>query len=163
MPARQPTGFGQHSVAVVSAAMLGATFVTIIITIWMTIETFQRPMESSLLATLAIAIWFGVFLYALPGAAIIFSLLWPVTRRRTKASNAICLMAGATIGIILAPTASSNMQDASVRQILLFAAIGAVVALIYLLMAAKLAGKLPVAMPTKTLARDDSDQLEMEF
>ena len=118
--------------------MLGATIVALVLTALLAVESIQRPMGPAWLAAMAIAMWIGVFVLALPSAAIIFSVLWPVTRRRTAASNAVCLIAGATGGIILAPLASSKMQGASIGQILLFAAIGATVALIYLAVAARL-------------------------
>jgi hypothetical protein len=153
MPLRQPIRFSQHSVAVLSAAMLGSTIVALVLTALLAVETIQRPIGPVWLATMAIAMWIGVFIVALPGAAIIFSVLWPVTRRRTAASKAVCLIAGTTGGIILAPLASTRMQGASVRQILLFAAIGAAVALIYLAVAARLGRRSSASIPVETPPR----------
>jgi hypothetical protein len=86
---------------------------------------------------MTIVIWFGVFMIALPGAAIILSMLWPVTRRRTPASTVLCLLAGAAGGIILAPIASKGI-GASAKQILFFALIGVVISLMYRIVAARL-------------------------
>jgi hypothetical protein len=161
MSAPQPIRFGHHSVAVLSAALLGSTIVAVVLTAGLAIDTIQQPMGAAWLATMAIAIWIGVFIVALPGAAIILSLIWPVTRRRTAASDAVCVMAGATGGIILAPLASSRMQGASFRQILLFAAIGAALALIYLVVAARLGRKPSAAIRTETPPRVNGDQLDL--
>jgi hypothetical protein len=141
--ARQPIRFGQHSIAVLSAAILGSTIVAVVLAAALAIGTLDRPMGPTWLVTIAISTWIGVFMLALPGAAIILSLLWPVTRRRTPASDVVCLIAGATGGIVLAPLASSRMQGASLRQILLFAAIGTALALIYLVVAARLSRRSP--------------------
>jgi hypothetical protein len=153
MHVRQPIHFGQHSVAVLSAAMLGSTVVALVFTAWLALETVERPMGTTWLGTMAIATWIGVFITALPGAAIILSILWPVTRRQTAASNAICLIGGATGGIILAPLASSRMQGASLSQILLFATIGAAFALIYLFSAATLGRRSSTTVPAETPIR----------
>ena len=163
MLVRQPIPFGQHSVAVLSAAMLGSTLVALILTSWLAIGAIQRPMSSAWLATMAIAIWVGVFMVALPGAAIILSVLWPVTRRRTGASTAICVIAGATGGTILAPLASNKMHGVSAGQTLLFASVGAAVALIYIVIAARLGRGPASSLSAETLRSAESDQLELKL
>jgi hypothetical protein len=160
MSIRNPIGFGQHSVAVLSAAILGSTLVAMVLTAAPAIGTIERPMGTTWLATMAIAIWIGVFMVALSGAAIILSVLWPVTRRRTAASDLVCLIAGAAGGIVLAPLASSRMQGASFRQILLFAATGTAIALVYLIVATSLGRKPWSARPTESPPPVHSDGLE---
>ena len=163
MPARQPIRFGYHSVAVLGAAMLASTFFAVVLTIWYGIESRQPSVGFSLLAVIATAVWFSIFVLALPGEAIIFSVLWPVTRKRTATSNAICLVAGTTAGIILASGAGDGIPGSSPRQLLLFAGIGAVYALIYLTVAATLGRERPSAKSTQAPCPADGNQLELNF
>jgi ABC-type Fe3+-siderophore transport system permease subunit len=80
---------------------------------------------------LAVLCWLSTFAITLPSAAIVFSLLWPVTRRRTAAATWLCLTAGAATGILLAPLTSPKLHGTSPLQLATFALIGAAVAALY--------------------------------
>ncbi len=147
----QPRRFGHHAVAVLAAAMAGSTAFSLIWTTALAVATGVRSPGMTWLVTMAIACWLGVFIIALPTAGIAFSLLWPVIRRGTVASNLICMLSGTTVGIILAPLASPKLHGATLLQLAIFAAIGMAVAASYLVIANRLnrdmhaAGKLPVS------------------
>ncbi|OYX66190.1 MAG: hypothetical protein B7Y88_04645 [Sphingomonadales bacterium 32-64-17] len=81
---------------------------------------------------MAVLFWLGTFMIALPSAGNVFSVFWPVIRRKTVAANCICVLSGATMGLIIAPTASSGARGASLPQLAIFAAFGATVAVSYL-------------------------------
>lgn len=90
------------------------------------------------LVTLAAAFWLPMFTIALPSAGMILTLLWPVTRRGTVAANWICILAGATMGIILAPLASPKLLGTTMLQFTAFAVSGVAIAASYLLVANRL-------------------------
>lgn len=126
-----PLRFTQHALAVLAAALLGATLFAVLWTTALGITAGVRSPGLTWLAMLAVACWLGTFMLMLPSAAIVFSLLWPVTRRRTAAAGWICLVAGAATGILLAPLASPKLHGTTPLQLAAFAAIGAGVAALY--------------------------------
>lgn len=126
-----PLRFIHHVLAVLAAAMLGATLFTVLWTTTLGISAGVRSPGLSWLAMLAVACWLGAFLLMLPSAAIVLSLLWPVTRRRTAAAGWICLIAGATTGIVVAPLASPKLHGATPLQLAASALLGAGVAALY--------------------------------
>ena len=84
---------------------------------------------STIVVTLIV--WLGVALIAVPMAALVLSLLWPVTRHGTAGGRWVCVTAGITAGLLLAPVASKGWHGASPKQMLIFALTGAVVAGLY--------------------------------
>ncbi|GAA0736016.1 hypothetical protein CA233_00975 [Sphingomonas sp. ABOLD] len=126
-----PRRFAHHALAVLAAAMLGATLFAVLWTTMLGISAGVRSPGPTWLATLAVAFWLGTFMIMLPSATIVFSLLWPVTRRRTAAAGWICLLAGAATGILLAPLASPKLHGTTPLQLIAFALIGAGVAALY--------------------------------
>ncbi|WP_294250510.1 hypothetical protein [uncultured Sphingomonas sp.] len=126
-----PRRFTHHALAVLAAAMLGATLFEVLWTTMLGIHAGVRSPGPTWLAMLAMLCWLSTFAITLPSAAIVFSLLWPVTRRRTVAAGWICLVAGAATGILLAPLASPQLQGTTLLQLLTFALIGAGVAALY--------------------------------
>lgn len=126
-----PLRFARHALAVLAAALLGATLFAVLWTAALGISAGARSPGPTWLATLAVAFWLGTFVIMLPSAAIVFSLLWPVTRRRTAAAGWICLIAGAATGILLAPLASPKLHGTTPLQLATFAVIGAGVAGLY--------------------------------
>jgi hypothetical protein len=132
----QPLRFGQHSLAVLGAAMLGSTIFALISTAAIAVLA-RAPMSVSWFAVIALACWFTVFLFALPGAAIVFSLLWPATRQGTAAGAWICVIAGAALGIVLAPFGTSN--GATWMQMALPGLTGAVIGVLYVALARRMA------------------------
>jgi hypothetical protein len=133
-----PLRFSQHVLAVLCTATLGSTIFTLIWTAAMVTLT-QASLPAGWLAGVLIASWIAVFMMALPGAAIVFSLLWPATRHGSVAGMWICVIAGAALGIVLAPLASPNWTGASLRQIALFAVTGAAFGGLYVACARRLA------------------------
>lgn len=129
--------------------MLGSTVLSVILTAALAIAANNRLPGAAWWATLAAVFWLGVFIVALPGAGIVLTLLFPITRRRTLAANSICLIAGGTTGVILAPAASWKFHGASALQIGTFALIGIMVAGIYLIIGGRLSqdGRVPVKPP----------------
>ena len=134
----EPLRFGHHALAVLGAAMMGSTILSLLLTTGLAGAADTRLAGATWLATMAILFWLGVFLVALPVAGIVLSLLFPVTRRRTVAGRWICVVAGATSGIILAPLASANFHGATPAQLGAFALTGAAVAGFYLLIGGRL-------------------------
>ncbi|MFA5970073.1 MAG: hypothetical protein WC816_12635 [Sphingomonas sp.] len=145
----KPLRFGHHAFAVLGAAMLGSTVFSIILTTALAITANHRLPGAAGLATLAALFWLGVFIVALPGAGIVLTLLFPITRRRTSTANSICLIAGATTGVILAPVASLKFHGASALQIGVFALAGIAIAGFYLIIGGRLSrdGRVPVKPP----------------
>jgi len=76
---------------------------------------------------------------ALPGAGLLFSLLWPVTRRRSAATGPLCIVAGASLAVLLAPLASPKFHGATWLQLGVFACAGATIGASYFLLAKRLA------------------------
>ena len=163
-PLPTPFRFGQHAVAVLSAAILGSTILSLLVTVGLAVSTMSRPMGPAWLAGMAIATWIGVFVIALPAMAIMLSVLWPVTRKGNAASSAICLIGGATAGIVLAPLASARMHGASLKQILFFAATGAALAMIYLVIVRRIGREPSAAAPvTGGVQHRNSDQFNLDI
>jgi hypothetical protein len=138
--APNPLRFGHHALAALGAAMLGSTIFSLIWSATLAVAAGDRMPGIAWLATLAAICWLGVFIIALPGAGVAFSLLWPITRRMTTAAKCICIGAGATIGIIFAPLSSPKFHGASIYQLCVFALTGAAIAVIYLAIIARFAG-----------------------
>lgn len=118
--------------------MLGSTIFSLIWTVGLAAAANDRLPGMAWLATMAVLCWLAVFIVALPGAGIVFSLLWPITRRRTAAAWWVCIIAGATMGIILAPLASPKLHSATWTQLCVFALAGAALAAFYLILANRL-------------------------
>ncbi|MET3712975.1 hypothetical protein ABIC65_003694 [Sphingomonas trueperi] len=127
----QPLRFTHHALAVLAAAMLAATLFSLLWTTTLGITTGVRAPGLTWLATMGVVFWLGIFVVALPSAAIVLSLLWPVTRRRTAVAGWICLIAGAATGIVLAPLASPKLHGATPLQLAAFALIGMAVSALY--------------------------------
>lgn len=127
--------------------MLGSTIFALIWSATLAVAAGDRMPGIAWLATLAAICWLGVFIIALPGAGIVFSLLWPITRRMTTAAKCVCIGAGATSGIIFAPLSSPKLHGASIYQLCVFALTGAAIAVIYLVIIVRLAGSSNPASP----------------
>ena len=153
-----PLRFGHHALAVLGAAMLAATGFAVATILLIRFLAGRDVPGPAWLAITALMVWLAFFLILLPGAGLIFSLLWPVTRRRTAAGAWICLLAGAATGMLLAPLASPGGHGASLRQLGLFLTFGIVTAALYLFLARRLAqGKRIAPMsPQPRLAEDES-------
>ena len=132
VPKAQSLRFGHHALAVLGAAMLGSTVFSLIWSAALVIAAHNRLPGMTWLAMFTLLCWFGVFVIALPGAGLTLSLLWPITRRGTAAARWLCIIAGATMGVVLAPLASPKLHGATVIQLCIFALTGAGVAAIYL-------------------------------
>lgn len=130
----KPLRFGHHALAVLGATMLGSTVFSLIWTTALAVTANSRLPGSAWLAEVACIFWLGFFMIDLPSAGFVLSLLFPITLRRTAIANSICLGAGATMGVILAPLASPKFHGATLLQILAFALIGAVIAGLYLML-----------------------------
>jgi hypothetical protein len=130
---RKSLRFGHHALATLGAATAGATIFSTIFLIMILLEGGGRLPGLSWLVVVTLACWFGVFIVALPAAGLVFSLLWPVTRRQTPAAGLICVIAGVAIGAVLAPLGSPRHHGASLMQLAVFSAIGALVAVAYLI------------------------------
>ncbi|MBO9623116.1 MAG: hypothetical protein J7500_10435 [Sphingomonas sp.] len=130
-----PLRFGPHAIAVLAAAMLTSTLFALIWTAATGFAASGRVPSVAWLAALAPLFWITVFLFALPSAAIVLSVLWPVTRRGTRAGGWICMIAGAATGIAVSPLASPGGLGAGWMQMGVFAATGATLSGLYLLMA----------------------------
>lgn len=141
----KPLRFGHHALAVLGAAMLGATVFALIWTTALAVAAYGRMPGLAWVLTLAVACWLGVFIVALPGAGIALSLVFPITRRQTVAGNCICLLVGASMGIILAPLASPKLHGATPVQLGVFALTGAAVAGFYLILGRRLGRNVPTA------------------
>jgi hypothetical protein len=135
---RKSLRFGHHALATLGAATLGATVFSIIFSIMLAMQGGGHLPGLSWLIVLTLACWLGVFILALPAAGLFFSLLWPVTRRRTPASGAICVIAGAAIGAILAPLVSPRHHGATLIQLAVFTATGVLIATAYLIIGNRL-------------------------
>jgi len=140
--ALQPLRFGHHALAVLGSALLGSTIFALISAVAIAALT-RVPLSMTWFAWIAIACWFAAFLVALPGTAIMFSLLWPVTRRGTAAGAWLSVISGATLGIVLAPFASKGFVGTTWTQILLFAFIGAAFGALYVLFSRRLTQSSP--------------------
>lgn len=128
--------------------MLGSTIFALISTAAMAVLA-RAPMPMSWFAAVALACWFTIFLFALPGAAIVFSLLWPATRRGTAAGAWICVIAGAASGIMLAPLGTSG--GATWMQIALLGLTGAGIGALYVALARRMVRNAsPRRMPPAT-------------
>lgn len=129
---RKSLRFSHHALATLGAVTLASTVFSIIFLIMIVFEGGGRVPGLSWLTIVILACWVGVFILALPAAGLFFSLLWPVTRRRTPAARMICMIAGVTIGVILAPMASPHHHGASLGQLAVFATTGVFIAIAYL-------------------------------
>ncbi|OWK31805.1 hypothetical protein SPMU_01240 [Sphingomonas mucosissima] len=118
--------------------MLGSTVFALIWTIALSTAPGGHFLGLTWLVTMAVLLWLSVFMIALPSAGLVLSLLWPVTRRGSAAANGICMLAGAVMGMILAPLASPQMLGTTAIQLTVFAAVGAVVAASYVVIANRL-------------------------
>lgn len=137
--APQPLRFSHHALAVLASALLGSTVFAVLTTVAIAILSGDSFPGGAWLVWLAIASWFAAFVLALPGAAILFSLLWPTTRHGTAAGTWLCVIGGAVVGILAAPLASARHVSASPRQMILFAVTGAAFGLLYVFFARRLA------------------------
>lgn len=135
----QPLRFSHHALAVLASAMLGSTVFAVLTAIAIAILSGGSLPGGAWLVWLAIASWFAAFILALPGAAILFSLLWPTTRHGTAAGIWLCVIGGAMVGILAAPLASARHVSASPKQMVLFAVTGAAFGLLYVFFARRLA------------------------
>jgi len=138
--ATTPLRFAHHALAVLGAATIVATFFSLVWTAALAVAADGVVPGMTWLATMALLCWLGVFIVALPGAGMMLSLLWPVTRRGTPAAHIICLLAGFTLGVIVAPLASPDLHGATALQLAVFALTGAAVSACYLLIANRLSG-----------------------
>lgn len=136
-----PLRFRQHALAVFAAAFLGSTLFALF-SIGLVVALGSIP-SLTWAVGVTVAVWIAIFLIALPGTAILFSLLWPVTRHGTRASAWICVIAGATLGVVLAPFSNPGLAGASASQIGLLAVTGAMLGALYVLFAARLATATP--------------------
>lgn len=129
----RPLRFSHHALAVLGAVMLGSTIFSLMWTAMLAAAADARLPGMLWLVTLSVLFWLSAFLVAFPGAGFVLSLLWPLTRRRTVAAKWICVIACATMGVILAPLANARLQGTTWLQLLVFALIGTAVAALYLL------------------------------
>lgn len=139
--------FGHHALAVLGAAIFGSTIFSLLWTTILAIAANERMPGITWLVTLAALFWVAVFIVALPSAGLVFSMFWRVTRRKTVAANWICLLAGATTGIVMAPLASSKFQGTTLLQLLAFTLMGAGVAAIYLVILHRVERRTRVSVP----------------
>lgn len=148
--ASQPLRFSHHTLAVLGAAMVGSTVFALISTAAIAILA-RAPIPADLLVSVTLACWFLVFFFSLPGAAILFSLLWPSTRRGTIAGAWICVIAGATLGVVVAPFGTKNPGGVTLLQIVLLGLTGAMIGALYVLFARKMArgSNLRRSVPTR--------------
>lgn len=132
--AAAPLRFSHHLVGVLAGSAVGPACAALALAVMMGVAGYPARLlvEAFLLG------WLAIGLLAVPAAAVVLSLLWPVTRRGTTAARWVCVTAGVTAGILLAPLSSKGMQGASPKQMLVFAAIGVVVAGVYCLTVARL-------------------------
>lgn len=100
------------------------------------------------LAGISSVIWLGTFLIALPAAGLVLTVAFPVTRKLTRPARIICLLAGATAGLMLAPIASYGRGVVTWLQLFAFAAVGIVVAGAYVATGLRLARDRTVRKPT---------------
>lgn len=135
---RKSLRFGHHALATLGAVTLGATIFSIIFLFMILLQGGSHVPGLPWLMIVLLACWFGVFILALPAAGLFFSLLWPVTRRRTPAAGVICVIAGVAIGAILAPMASTRHHDASLGQLAVFATTGMFIAIAYVVIGNRL-------------------------
>lgn len=112
--------------------MLGSTIFALIWSVLLANAAGVQTVGMARLATLAMIFWLGVFVVSLPSAGIVLTLLWPITRRRTQAAGWLCIIAGATLGIVLAPIASPEFRGTTGLQLSVFGLTGAAIAAIYL-------------------------------
>lgn len=110
--------------------MLGATIFALVSTAAIAVLA-RAPIPANLFAAVTLACWFLVFFFALPSAAIVFSLLWPATRRGTAAGAWICILAGATLGIVLAPFGTKDPGGTTWVHIALLGLTGAMIGALY--------------------------------
>lgn len=127
----RPLRFRHHLASLFLAAIVGSAVPALIppVLMLLTGQAMAIGLGNTLVVTLIV--WLGVALLTVPAAALVLSLLWPVTRRGTAGGRWICVTAGITVGLLLAPLASPKWQGASPRQMLIFALTGAVVAGLY--------------------------------
>ena len=135
---RKKLGFGYHVLAVLAAAALGSTILSLTWIARLAIAVGDRSPGLSWFVTLAVLCWLTLFISTLPSAGLVFSLLWPVTRNRTAATGPLCIIAGASVGILLAPLASPKFHGATLTQLSMFAFIGATIGAIYFVFAKNL-------------------------
>ena len=126
--------------------MAGATIFSLVWTAALGLAAAEQWRGLLWLASMSVLFWLGAFMIALPSAGIVFSVFWPVIRRRTAAANCICVLSGATMGLILAPMASSDGRGASLLQLAIFAALGATIAGSYLVIVNRLGRKAGVVV-----------------
>lgn len=158
--------FGRHAVAALGSSMLVATGVALLIFALLLLEPRARVLNTGqMIAVLSSLVWAGTFLIAFPTSGLAFSLLWPVTRHRRAGVETLCIVAGATLGIVLAPIGSEDMASPSGIQLLTFALIGAATGGAYVSLlrqrparAAPIAqATTPVEVPDQGIAATSSD------
>jgi hypothetical protein len=136
---RQPLRFAQHAMAVLAAALLGSTIVTLLSVAAMVLLAKGPLPGAGWLVGVTLACWFTIFILALPGVGITFTLLWPATRHGTAAGGWICVLAGATLGMVLAPLGAAGGNGATLTQIAALGGIGAVIGAVYVAFARRMA------------------------
>ncbi|PAX06372.1 hypothetical protein [Sphingomonas lenta] len=102
--------------------------------------------------TLALAMlsWLVMATVSVPAAMTVLSLLWPVTRRGTSGGRWVCLAAGITTGMLLAPLGSEGWRGASPGQLLMFALSGLVASGTYCALLARF-GRRPTGPTLKAI------------
>lgn len=125
--------FRHHAAALVAASMTVATTFALVWTAALGIAMEERLPGAAWLVMMAGTCWVGVCLVAMPLGGIVFSALWPLTRRGTATGNLVGLAAGAAVGMIASPIASEKLHGANEAQIALFTILGASLAALYLL------------------------------
>ena len=145
----RPIRFGQHALAVLAAASFGTTLVTACWTVALSFAASGRPLGTPI-GTLAFLCRLSVMLVALPCAGVVLSLLWPVTRRGSTASSGICILAGAVMGIVVAPMWSPQWQGWALSELPIFTLSGAAIAACYIFVLRQLGRARP--MDTKIFA-----------
>ena len=121
--------------------MAGAVIFALVYTAAWAPELVEQWRGPVWLAAVVAYCWFGTFMIALPSAGIVFSVFWPVIRRGTVAANCICILAGVTMGVFLASLVSSATRGGALLQLAIFAAIGATIAVSYLVIVNRLGRK----------------------
>ena len=107
-PHSPPVPFLRHAGAVLVAASIGSLgFTTLIFICGIVADANQLGGESAreaISGALAVAIAYGVLVFATTLVTLgpTLTVLWPVTRRGSSTSRTICLLASATLGIVLA-------------------------------------------------------------
>ena len=123
--------FRHHLASVLLAATAGSAVPALILPVLMLLTGQAMAIGLGGTVVVTLIVWLGVALMAVPAAALVLALLWPLTRRGTAGGRWVCVTAGITAGLLLAPLGSKGWHGASPTQMLIFALTGAVVAGLY--------------------------------